>query len=61
MKIFIPSNEFNCSYQNKGYNFKPLVIEAYLYHLNVGEFEKTQKRLSTKVKTGTITSKKGRA
>ncbi len=61
MKVFIPSNEFNCIYQNNGFSFKPLVIDAYLYHLEVGDLEKTQKRLRTKVKTGTITNKKGKA
>ena len=60
MNVFIPSNELNTIYLKQGFDFKPLVIEAYLYHLNVGELENTQKRLSTKVKSGTTTNKKGR-
>lgn len=60
MKVFIPSNEPNTTYLKGGFNFKPLVIDAYLYHLKDGDLEKTQKRLRTKVKSGTITNKKGK-
>ena len=60
MNVFIPSNELNTSYLKQGFNFKPLVIDAYLYHLKVGDLVKTQNRLRAKVKIGTTTNKKGK-
>ena len=60
MKIFIPSNEANIAYLKQGFCFKPLIIDAYLYHLDARGFENTQNRLSKKVKNGTTTNKKGK-
>ena len=60
MKIFIPTNEPKEDFFKQGFCLKPLVIEAYKYHLNYPFSEKTQKRLSKKVKTGTRTTNKGK-
>jgi hypothetical protein len=57
--IFIPTNEMDKNYLKKGFGFKPLVIEAYKYHLGLSTTEKTQNLLSKKVKTGTVTTNKG--
>jgi len=60
MKLFIPTNEADEAFANRGFAFGPLVIEAYQYHLEAVDssvFEKTQNLLTKKVKTGTtITS-----
>ena len=61
MKIFIPTNELKTSFIEKGYCLRPLVIEAYQYHLRPSFSENTQKRLSKKVKTGTRTTNRGKA
>lgn len=59
MKIFIPANEINDSYLQKGFAFKPLIIEAYKYHLDVSDEENTQNLLNKKVNTGTVTTSNG--
>ena len=58
MKIFIPINENN-EKKVKEEELRPLVIEAYLYHVNLSSIEKTQNLLSKKVKRGTETINKG--
>lgn len=58
MKIFIPINENN-EKKVKKEELRPLVIEAYLYHVNLSSIEKTQNLLSKKVKRGTETINKG--
>lgn len=60
MKIFIPTNDTNEHLINQGYSIKPLIIEAYQYHLVSTTFENTQNLLSKKVKTGIATTKKGK-
>lgn len=60
MLIFIPTNEVNNTYIKRGFSFKPLIIEAYQYHLGVSSrAEKTQNLLSKNVNTGTVTTNKG--
>ncbi len=61
MKIFIPTNEPKEIFFEQGFNLKPLVIEAYKYHLGYYNSENTQNRLSKKVKIGTRTINKGKA
>ena len=61
MKIFIPINETNSSLINNGYTIQPLIIEAYLCHVDeIWLSEKTQNLFSKKVNIGTITTKKGK-
>jgi hypothetical protein len=57
MKLFIPCNDQNNSLINQGFEIKPLVIEAYKYHLTS---EKTQNFDIKKVITGTDNTNKGR-
>lgn len=60
MLIFIPTNETNTTYIKRGFSFKPLIIEAYQYHLDVSSStENTQKLLSKNVNTGTVITNKG--
>ncbi len=61
MKIFIPTNELNEKFIHSGFSLKPLVIEAYQYHLNHSLPENTQNLFSKKVKTGTKITKIGKA
>jgi hypothetical protein len=61
MKIFIPDNDKNAGLIYQGFLLKPLVIEAYKYHLNSEVFENTQKRFNKKEKTGTKMTSKGKA
>ncbi len=60
MKIFIPTNELNEQFIHRGFSLKPLVIEAYQYHLNHSLSENTQNRFSKNVKTGTNITKTGK-
>ncbi|HOP21433.1 MAG TPA: hypothetical protein PK055_00450 [Gammaproteobacteria bacterium] len=60
MKLFIPTNEINNDWVDKGFSFKPLIIEAYQFHISSSIGEKTQNLLSKKVKTGTITTNIGK-
>lgn len=61
MLVFIPTNEIDKNYANEGFSFKPLIIEAYQYHLDVScSAEKTQNLFNKKVKTGTVTINKGK-
>lgn len=61
MQIFIPTNDLHSKYLHQGFSFKPLVIEAYQYHLDVSlTSEKTQNLLSKNVKTGTVTTNRGK-
>ena len=61
MLIFIPTNETNNDFVQNGFSFKPLIIEAYQYHLDVSSSsENTQNLFSKKVKTGTVTTNNGR-
>lgn len=57
--IFIPSNEICNKMIERGFDFKPLIIEAYKFHVTSSEFEKTQNLFNKKVKTGTTTIKAG--
>jgi len=61
MKIFIPTNDKNENLINKGYNIKPLIIEAYQFHFVSGVLENTQNLLSKNVKTGIAITKNGKA
>ena len=62
MLVFIPTNEINNYYIQEGFSFKPLIIEAYQYHLeDSSSSEKTQNLLSKNVNTGTVTTNKGNA
>lgn len=60
MKVFIPTNDGNEGLLKKGFILKPLIIEAYLYHLYSSGEEKTQNLFNKKVKTGTMTTSKGK-
>jgi len=59
-QIFIPSNDSNREMIENGFLFKPLIIEAYRYHVLVSELEKTQNLFNKNVKTGTTTTSVGR-
>lgn len=65
MLIFIPTNDMNAVYLQAGFSFKPLVIEAYQYHLGLAPtsaaLEKTQNLFSKKVNTGTVATNNGNA
>lgn len=60
MKIFIPTSELSEQFIDRGFCLKPLVIDAYKYHLNHSLPENTQNRLSKKVKAGTKITKAGK-
>lgn len=60
MKVFIPTNDHNDELEKEGFVLKPLIIEAYRYHLSTSMAEKTQNLLIKKVNTGTITTSKGK-
>ena len=56
MKVFIPINEQNESLFDQCFEIKPLVIEAYKYHL---ASENTQNLDIKKVTIGTETNNRG--
>ena len=61
MIIFIPTTDSNEKLIAKGFCLKPFVIEAYQYHLDVSLIsEKTQNLFNKKVKTGTVTTNRGK-
>ena len=60
MKVFIPTNDGNEGLEKKGFILKPLIIEAYMYHLYSFGEEKTQNLFSKKVNTGTEITNKGK-
>ena len=60
MQLFIPANEPNEKLIAKGFSFKPLIIDAYQYHLRFSTEEKTQNLFSKKVNAGTVTIKSGK-
>lgn len=60
MKVFIPTNDSNEGLIKKGYTLKPLIIEAYMYHLYSFGEEKTQNLFNKKVNTGTVMTSKGK-
>jgi len=60
MQLFIPTNEPDEKLLAKGFRFKPLIIDAYQYHLCFSTEEKTQNLFSKKVKAGTVTIKSGK-
>lgn len=57
MKVFIPCNDDNEGLVQQGFDFKPLVIEAYKYHF---ESENTQNLDIKKVIIGTDKTNKGK-
>lgn len=59
MKIFIPTNDGEDGLEKYGYVLKPLIIEAYRYHLYLSTEEKTQNLFNKNVKTGTMITNKG--
>ncbi len=59
MKVFIPTNDGESDLIKEGFILKPLIIEAYRYHLNLSTEEKTQNLFNKKVKIGTATISKG--
>lgn len=60
MNVFIPTNEANEKLANLGYSFKPFIIEAYQYHLDLSTSENTQNLFSRKVNIGTVMTNKGK-
>ena len=60
MKVFIPTNDGESDLEKHGFILRPLIIEAYMYHLYLSTEEKTQNLFNKKVKTGTVMTSKGK-